>query len=62
MSVEFVVVSQCPLHLALGIALCNGIALVVELFALANAQLHFKPAILEVDLQGDEGIAHLLKL
>ena len=63
---EFVFISipllHGPVDLALGIPLGGGLAFVVELFALAQADLDLDPAALEVDLQGDQGVAVLLDL
>ena len=50
------------LDLPLGIPLCGGCALIVQFFALAQANLHLDPAALEIDGQGDQGIAVLLDL
>ena len=49
-----------PLHFALGVALGDGVPLVIGLFALAQAQLHLHTAVLEIQAQGDQGIAVLL--
>ena len=51
---------HCPFHLALCVPLGQGLALVVGLFALAQAQLYLHPAVLEVDRQRDQCIALLL--
>ena len=40
----------------------GGVPLVIELFALAQAHLHLHPGALEVDGQGNQGIAVLLDL
>ena len=48
--------------LALGVPLGRGLSFVVEFFALAQAHLDLDPAALEVDLQGDQGVAVLLDL
>ena len=46
------------IHLALGVALGDGVALVIGLFALAQTQLHLHAAVLEVDRQRNERIAY----
>ena len=51
-----------PVDLTLGVTLSRGLSFVVKLFALAQAHLDLHPAALEVDAQGDQGIAVLLDL
>ena len=51
-----------PVDLALGIALRRGLSFVIELLALAQSHVHLHPAALEVDGQGDQGVAVLLDL
>ena len=48
------------LHVALGSALCHVLALVVELFALAETDLQLDAAVLEVQTDGYQRIAGLL--
>ena len=48
------------LHVALGGAFCHVLALVVELFALAETDLHLDAAVLEIQADGDQRIAGLL--
>ena len=55
-------VAEIPLRLALHGLLLEVIALVVELLASGEADLYFDPAVLEVDLQGHQGIALGLNL
>ena len=49
-------------NLTLGVFLRGGRSLIIELFALAQAYLDLHPAALEVDGQGNQGIAVLLDL
>ena len=49
-----------PVDLALGIALRRGLSFVVELLALAQSHVYLHPAALEVDGQGNQGVAVLL--
>ena len=51
-----------PVDLTLGVPLGRGLSFIVEFFALAQAHLDLDPAALEVDLQGDQGVAVLLDL
>ena len=53
-------VSHGAVHLPLGVPSGDGFTLVVGLFTLAKAQLHLDAAVLEVEGQGDEGVAVLL--
>ena len=53
---------QGPVHLPLSVLLGCGLPLVVELFALAQADLHLDPGAFEVEAQGDQRVAVLLDL
>ena len=53
---------QRPVHLPLCVFLGCGVPLVIELFALAQADLHLHPGAFEIQAQGDEGVAVLLDL
>ena len=49
--------AQRPPDFPVGITLCDGIPLVVNLLAAAYAQLHFDPAVLQVQLQRNQRIS-----
>ena len=51
-----------PVDLTLGVTLGRSLSFVVELLALAEADLHLHPAAFQVDAQGDQGKAVLLDL
>ena len=55
--VEFAVGLHSPVDGALGVTLGGVGALVVELFALAQAQLHFDAAMLEVERKRHKSVA-----
>ena len=48
------------LHIALGGAFCHILALVIELFALAESYLHLYPAALKIQAQRYQRVARLL--
>ena len=48
------------LNVALCGSFCHVLALVIELFALAQTDLHFNSAVLKVEAYGNQGIAGLL--
>ena len=60
--VEFAVGLHSPVDGALGVALGGVGTLVVELFALAQADFHLDAAMLEVERKGNESIALQLAL
>ena len=60
--VEFAVGLHSPVDRALGVALGGVGTLVVELFALAQAQLHFDAAMLEVERKRHKGVTLQLAL
>ncbi len=50
------------MRVTLDVAIAHGVAFVVELLALGEAELNFSPAVFEVHLEGHEGEASLAQL